>query len=90
MTVDRTELCRLLEVVGSSGAIGDPYWDAMFRLKNAVPKLIDELDAKDRRIAELETGLREAIGYIDPAYCDDGTENSTHDRLAKLLPSEET
>lgn len=96
MTIDRTALRRLWltgswKVSGHAGTILD-----------AVPDLIDELDAKDRRIAELEgqlagleAGLREALQHyflLFATWTDDARSGHEiiHRRLRKLVSSEET
>lgn len=54
MTIDRGELRKHHALTLSDSASGDSYWNALFKCARAVPALLDELDAKDRRIAELE------------------------------------
>lgn len=57
MSIDRTALRQLHSVAMSIYDIGNrEKMDARAFVMDAVPDLIDELDAKDRRIAELETG----------------------------------
>lgn len=57
MTIDRTALRRLLQEYWKPSDTG--------RIKDSVADLIDELDAKDRRIAELERQLRDTEDTLD-------------------------
>lgn len=57
MSIDRAALRRLLQEYWKPSDTG--------RIKDSVADLIDELDAKDRRIAELERQLRDTEDTLD-------------------------
>lgn len=77
MTIDRTALRQLYALTLTAN--GDEYWDAMFKCRTSIPPLLDELDASDRRIAELEL-FRACV--VDSAAASSTT--AQHARIADL------
>lgn len=60
MTIDRDELRRLISLHLTDDAPTGNAWDRTMRvlkLSGSVPELLDELDATDQRITELESRL---------------------------------
>jgi chromosome segregation ATPase len=88
----RAEVERLRADIGETQLVLEQQDRDLERLRGEVAHLdawedvhITAQQNANARIAALETGLREAIGYIDPAYCDDGTATSTKERLTAVL-----
>lgn len=72
MTVDRAQLRKLCEPAGPGPHEIADVLDDLQQLVDAVPLLLDEIDVKDRRIAELEasaqlsrSGAAEAVHVHD-------------------------
>ena len=96
MTIAATRRAELRQLSATTGLTGDPEWDRIFRLKNAVPELLDEIDRLTEESSKwhkagcdgidnaLEHGVREVDTLRQRLGCSEAAQELDRKTIADL------